>query len=208
MGYQGDDSEALQREWHGDTLGRDGQASSAFPAGFGADVAPAPAEYRDIPYVGSRNVIWVVAQLHCCSRVCVGCPILLGSAKSWPGGGSATTNLPRNSPSSDSLFHNRFFGGIYCSADRVLSQADELSPNIPVFIVYCSFSWSRPTLYLYWYGWDDAVRRQEDLSIFLGSCSTSLHFYHDHTELLGHVQSSPVVIAEGRIWPGLGRDRN
>ena len=32
---------------------------------FGADVAPAaPTEYRDVPYVGSRNVIWVVAQLH------------------------------------------------------------------------------------------------------------------------------------------------
>ena len=28
---------------------------------FGADVAPAaPTEYRDVPYVGSRNVIWVV----------------------------------------------------------------------------------------------------------------------------------------------------
>ena len=32
---------------------------------FGADVAPAAAtEYRDIPYIGSRNTIWVVAQLH------------------------------------------------------------------------------------------------------------------------------------------------
>ena len=32
---------------------------------FGEDVAPAaPTEYRDVPYVGSRNVIWVIAQLH------------------------------------------------------------------------------------------------------------------------------------------------
>src|SRR5580765_7778138 len=30
---------------------------------FGADVAPAaPTAYRDVPYVGSRNVIWVIAQ--------------------------------------------------------------------------------------------------------------------------------------------------
>src|SRR4029077_9257058 len=32
---------------------------------FGADATPAaPVEYRDVPYVGSRNVIWVIAQLH------------------------------------------------------------------------------------------------------------------------------------------------
>ncbi|MEO5954380.1 MAG: hypothetical protein ABIR36_01610, partial [Nitrospiraceae bacterium] len=32
---------------------------------FGADVAPAAAtEYRDIPYIGSRNLVWIVAQLH------------------------------------------------------------------------------------------------------------------------------------------------
>ncbi|MEO7819416.1 MAG: cytochrome ubiquinol oxidase subunit I, partial [Actinomycetota bacterium] len=32
---------------------------------FGADaVPPAATEYRDIPYVGSRNMIWIVAQLH------------------------------------------------------------------------------------------------------------------------------------------------
>ena len=32
---------------------------------FGADAAPpAPTEYRDVPYVGARNVIWVIAQLH------------------------------------------------------------------------------------------------------------------------------------------------
>ena len=32
---------------------------------FGADVTPAAAtEYRDVPYVGSRNMVWVVAQLH------------------------------------------------------------------------------------------------------------------------------------------------
>lgn len=51
----------------GNTLGVRDSSRPPQPsrAGFGADVAPAaPTEYRDIPYVGSRNVIWVVAQLH------------------------------------------------------------------------------------------------------------------------------------------------
>ena len=33
--------------------------------GFGAEGAPAgPVEYRDIPGIGSRNIVWVIAQLH------------------------------------------------------------------------------------------------------------------------------------------------
>ena len=33
--------------------------------GFAAEGAPAgPVEYRDIPGIGSRNIVWVIAQLH------------------------------------------------------------------------------------------------------------------------------------------------
>src|SRR5262249_59149425 len=85
---------------------------------FGADVAPpAPTEYRDVPYVGSRNVIWVIAQLHLLlAGFVLGVPIFAWVCEvvAWKGGEKRYDKLAKEFTKllTSSYAMTALFGGI------------------------------------------------------------------------------------------------
>ncbi|HSQ92547.1 MAG TPA: cytochrome ubiquinol oxidase subunit I, partial [Nitrospiraceae bacterium] len=131
---------------------------------FGADVAPAaPTEYRDVPYVGSRNVIWVVAQLHLLlAGFVLGVPMFAWVCEvvAWRGGekrydklAKEFTKLLTSAYSTTALFGGILLFLLIAFYPKLMNYLTDIF--FPSFIVYCIlFLVETATLYLYWYGWD------------------------------------------------------
>ncbi|MDH4187187.1 MAG: cytochrome ubiquinol oxidase subunit I, partial [Nitrospira sp.] len=130
----------------------------------GADVAPAAAtEYRDIPYVGSRNLVWVVAQLHLLlAGFVLGVPIFawLCEVVAWKTGEKRYDKLAKEFTKllTSAYATTALFGGILLFLlvsfyPKLMNYLTDIF--FPSFIVYCMlFLVETATLYLYWYGWD------------------------------------------------------
>src|SRR5437867_2288022 len=145
---------------------------------FGADAAPAAAtEYRDVPYVGSRNVIWVVAQLHLLlAGFVLGVPIFAWVCEivGWRSGDKRYDKLAKEFTKllTSAYATTALFGGI------LLFLLIGLYPKLmgylpdvffPSFLVYCVlFLLETVTLYLYWYGWDSMQGATKGFHLFLG----------------------------------------
>ena len=88
---------------------------------FGADATPAaPVEYRDVPYVGSRNVIWVIAQLHLLlAGFVLGVPLFAWVCEivAWKGGEKRYDKLAKEFTKllTSAYATTALFGGIPCS---------------------------------------------------------------------------------------------
>ncbi len=183
---------------------------------FGADAAPAaPTEYRDIPYVGSRNVIWVVAQLHLLlAGFVLGVPIFawLCEVVAWKTGEKRYDKLAKEFTKllTSAYATTALFGGILLFLlisfyPKLMNYLTDIF--FPSFIVYCLlFLVETATLYLYWYGWDtmqDGGKKK--FHILLGFL---LNFFAFFIMIVPNswatFQASPVVLAEGsdiaRAW--------
>ncbi len=183
---------------------------------FGADVAPAaPTEYRDIPYVGSRNVIWVVAQLHLLlAGFVLGVPMFAWVCEvvAWRGGekrydklAKEFTKLLTSAYSTTALFGGILLFLLIAFYPKLMNYLTDIF--FPSFIVYCIlFLIETATLYLYWYGWDTMqYGGKKTFHIFLGLMLNVFAFFiMIIPNSWATFQASPVVIAEGtdmaRAW--------
>ena len=183
---------------------------------FGADVAPAaPTEYRDVPYVGSRNVIWVVAQLHLLlAGFVLGVPMFAWVCEvvAWKGGekrydklAKEFTKLLTSAYSTTALFGGILLFLLIAFYPKLMNYLTDIF--FPSFIVYCIlFLVETVTLYLYWYGWDAMqTGGKKTFHIFLGFMLNVFAFFiMIIPNSWATFQASPVVIAEGsdmaRAW--------
>ena len=183
---------------------------------FGADVAPAaPTEYRDVPYVGSRNVIWVIAQLHLLlAGFVLGVPMFAWVCEvvAWRGGekrydklAKEFTKLLTSAYSTTALFGGILLFLLIAFYPKLMNYLTDIF--FPSFIVYCIlFLVETVTLYLYWYGWDAMqTGGKKTFHIFLGFMLNVFAFFiMIIPNSWATFQASPVVIAEGtdmaRAW--------
>ena len=127
---------------------------------FGADATPAaPVEYRDVPYVGSRNVIWVIAQLHLLlAGFVLGVPIFawLCEIVAWKTGekrydklAKEFTKLLTSAYATTALFGGMLLFLLISFYPKLMNYLTDIF--FPSFIVYCMlFLVETATLYLYW----------------------------------------------------------
>ena len=221
MGHQGGWIQRLLQVCrdHGGTLSMLAIAAGLFSLpvlAFGADAAPpAPTEYRDVPYVGARNVIWVIAQLHLLlAGFVLGVPLFAWVCEivGWKGGEKRYDKLAKEFTKllTSAYSTTALFGGILLFLligfyPKLMNYLSDIF--FPSFIVYCIlFLAETATLYLYWYGWDTMQEGgKKTFHIFLGFM---LNFFAFFIMIIPNswatFQSSPVVLAEGsdiaRAW--------
>ena len=177
--------------------------------------AQAPTEYRDVPYIGSRNVVWVIAQLHLLlAGFVLGVPMFAWVCEivGWKGGEKRYDKLAKEFTKllTSSYATTALFGGILLFLligfyPKLMNYLTDIF--FPSFIVYCIlFLVETVTLYLYWYGWDAMQEGgKKTFHIFLGFM---LNFFAFFIMIVPNswatFQASPVVIAEGtdlaRAW--------
>src|SRR6266705_6964756 len=185
----------------------------AAPLGLAwAEEAPAGSatEYRDIPGLGSRNLIWIIAQQHLLlAGFVLGVPIF-----AWV---CEIVGVRTRDPRYDTLAKEftklltsayattALFGGILLFL--LLGLYPKLMVYLtdvffPSFIVYSVlFLLETATLYLYWYGWDSMQGAKKGLHLFLGFLLNVFAFFIMIVpNSWATFQASPVVITEGSMW--------
>ncbi len=192
-------------------------AALALPSlGVAADAAPAgQTEYRDIPGIGSRNLVWIVAQLHLLlAGFVLGVPIFawLCEIVGWKSGEKRYDKLAKEFTKllTSAYATTALFGGILLFLlvafyPKLMNYLTDIF--FPSFIFYCIlFLFETATLYLYWYGWDAMNEGgKKTFHIFLGFL---LNFFAFFIMIVPNswatFQASPVVISEGtdlqRAW--------
>ena len=164
-------------------------------------------EYRDIPGIGSRNIIWVVAQQHLLlAGFVLGVPIFAWVCEivGWK------TNEPRYDKLAKEFTKlltsayatTALFGGILLFLlvglyPKLMAYLTDIF--FPSFIAYCLlFIFETATLYMYWYGWDAMQGRKKAFHIFLGFL---LNLFALGIMIVPNAwatfQASPVVVADG-----------
>jgi hypothetical protein len=171
--------------------------------------------YRDIPQLGgSRNIIWVIAQLHLLlAGFVLGVPIFawLCEIVGWKTGEKRYDKLAKEFTKllTSSYATTALFGGILLFMligfyPKLMAYLSDIF--FPSFVVYCGlFLVETATLYLYWYGWDSMQGTKKPLHLFLGFLLNVFAFFIMIVpNSWATFQASPVVIAEGsdfaRAW--------
>ncbi len=170
--------------------------------------------YRDIPYIGSRNMIWIVAQLHLLlGGFVLGVPIFAWVCEivGWKTGEGRYDTLAKEFTKllTSAYATTAIFGGI------LLFLLIGLYPKLmayltdvffPAFVIYgMLFLLETATLYIYWYGWDTMQGRLKGLHLLLGFL---LNFFAFFIMVVPNAwatfQASPVVLSEteplARAW--------
>ncbi len=184
--------------------------------GMAAEGAAAgPTEYRDIPYIGSRNLVWIVAQLHLLlAGFVLGVPIFAWVCEivGWKSGEKRYDKLAKEFTKllTSAYATTALFGGIllFCLIAFYPKLMNYLADIFyPSFIVYSLlFLVETATLYLYWYGWDAMQEGgSKTFHIFLGFLlNVFALFIMVVPNSWATFQASPVVLAEGtelqRAW--------
>ena len=184
--------------------------------GLAAEGAAAgPVEYRDIPGIGSRNIVWVIAQLHLLlAGFVLGVPIFawLCEIVGWKSGEKRYDKLAKEFTKllTSSYATTALFGGILLFLligfyPKLMNYLTDIF--FPSFVFYCIlFLLETATLYLYWYGWDAMQDgNKKTFHIFLGFLLNLFAFFIMIVpNSWATFQASPVVIAEGtdleRAW--------
>ncbi len=171
-------------------------------------------EYRDIPGVGSRNVVWVVAQQHLLlAGFVLGVPIFAWVCEivGWKTKEARYDKLAKEFTKllTSAYATTALFGGILLFLliglyPKLMAYLSDIF--FPSFIVYCLlFLLETVTLYLYWYGWDAMQGNKKTFHLFLGFL---LNVFALGIMIVPNAwatfQASPVVVAEGtaidRAW--------
>ena len=180
--------------------------------------AQAPTAYRDLPLIGSRNLVWIIAQLHLLlAGFVLGVPIfawlceIVGveirrQALRQAGEGVYQT------PDLVLCDHGPVRRHSVVSSDRLLSEADDLFdryflPVLPSLLRAVSRGNGHALSLLVWLGRHGRGKWKE-VSHFLGSPAKCLRLlHHDRAELLGDLPSQPGrACRRHRFRAGLGRD--
>ena len=173
-------------------------------------------EYRDIPQLGgSRNIIWIVAQLHLLlGGFVLGVPIFAWVCElvGWKTREQRYDTLAKEFTKllTSAYATTAIFGGI------LLFLLIGLYPKLmayltdvffPAFVFYgLLFLLETATLYIYWYGWDAMQGSKKGLHLFLGFLLNVFAFFIMIVpNAWATFQASPVVLAEGmsaleRAW--------
>lgn len=177
--------------------------------------AQAPTAYRDLPYIGSRNLVWIIAQLHLLlAGFVLGVPIFawLCEIVGWKSGDKRYDKLAKEFTKllTSSYATTALFGGILLFLligfyPKLMAYLTDIF--FPSFLVYCGlFLVETATLYLYWYGWDAMAEGSgKKFHIFLGFLLNVFAFFIMIVpNSWATFQASPVVLAEGsdfaRAW--------
>ena len=171
-------------------------------------------EYRDIPGVGSRNVVWVVAQQHLLlAGFVLGVPIFAWVCEivGWKTKEARYDKLAKEFTKllTSAYATTALFGGILLFLliglyPKLMAYLSDIF--FPSFLVYCIlFLLETATLYLYWYGWDAMQGNKKAFHLFLGFL---LNLFALGIMIVPNAwatfQASPVVVAEGtaieRAW--------
>ena len=177
--------------------------------------AQAPTAYRDLPYIGSRNLVWIIAQLHLLlAGFVLGVPIFawLCEIVGWKSGDKRYDKLAKEFTKllTSSYATTALFGGILLFLligfyPKLMAYLTDIF--FPSFLVYCAlFLVETATLYLYWYGWDAMSEGNgKKFHIFLGLLLNVFAFFIMIVpNSWATFQASPVVLAEGtdfeRAW--------
>ena len=171
-------------------------------------------EYRDIPGVGSRNVVWVVAQQHLLlAGFVLGVPIFAWVCEivGWKTKEARYDKLAKEFTKllTSAYATTALFGGILLFLliglyPKLMAYLSDIF--FPSFIVYCIlFLLETVTLYLYWYGWDAMQGSRKTFHLFLGFLlNVFALFIMIVPNAWATFQASPVVVAEGtaidRAW--------
>ena len=185
-------------------------------AALAQEAAPqAPTAYRDIPYIGSRNLVWIIAQLHLLlAGFVLGVPIFawLCEIVGWKSGdkrydklAKEFTKLLTSSYATTALFAGILLFLLIGFYTKLMAYLTDIF--FPSFLAYCGlFLVETATLYLYWYGWDAMAEGSgKKFHIFLGFLLNVFAFFIMIVpNSWATFQSSPVVISEGsdfaRAW--------
>ena len=171
-------------------------------------------EYRDIPGIGSRNVVWIVAQQHLLlAGFVLGVPIFAWVCEivGWKTKEARYDKLAKEFTKllTSAYATTALFGGILLFLliglyPKLMAYLSDIF--FPSFIVYCIlFLLETVTLYLYWYGWDAMQGNKKTFHLFLGFL---LNVFALGIMMVPNAwatfQASPVVVAEGtaieRAW--------
>ena len=174
-------------------------------------------EYRDIPGVGSRNVVWVVAQQHLLlAGFVLGVPIFAWICEivGWRSREARYDKLAKEFTKllTSAYATTALFGGILLFLliglyPKLMAYLSDIF--FPSFIAYCIlFLLETATLYLYWYGWDAMQGNKKAFHIFLGFL---LNLFALGIMIVPNswatFQASPVVVSDGtaieRAWAAM-----
>jgi cytochrome d ubiquinol oxidase subunit I len=173
---------------------------------FAQDASSTTVEYRDIPYIGSRNAIWIVAQLHLLlGGFVLGTPIfawlceIIGvrsGDQRYDKLAKEFTKLLTSAYATAAIFGAILLFLLITLYPKLMNYLTDIF--YPTFYLYALlFLLETATLYLYWYGWDTMQNRKK-LHLFLG-------FMLNLFALLimavpnawATFQASPVILAQG-----------
>lgn len=170
-----------------------------------------PVEYRDIAWIGSRNMVWIVAQIHLLfAGFVLGVPIFALVCE-FVGVRTKDQRYDRLAKEFTKLLTSAYattalFGGIllFCLIGFYPKLWNYMT-NIffPTFLIYgLLFLLETPTLYLYWYGWD-SMQNRKWLHLLLGLL---LNVFGTLIMVVSNswatFQASPVVLSESLgYWP-------
>jgi len=182
-------------------------------AAFGEEPSAAVVEYRDIAYLGSRNAIWIVAQLHILfAGFVLGVPIFAFTCE-YIGYRTGDIRYDKLAKEFTKLLTASFgttatFGAILLFLlvgmyPKLWSTLTDIF--FPTYIMYAGlFIAETVALYIYWYGWDYMAGRKK-LHLFIGFLlnliGIGIMFVADAWLSF---QASPVVVSdEMGYWPRL-----
>jgi len=183
----------------------------------GAETQAMSVEYRDVPGIGSRNLIWIVAQQHLLlAGFVLGVPLFAWVVEivGWKTKEARYDKLAKEFTKllTSAYATTALFGGI------LLSQLIGLYPKLmayltdlffPSFLVYCLlFLAETAVLYMYWYGWDAMQGNKKTFHLFLGFL---LNLFALGIMMVPNswatFQASPVVVTDGtaieRAWAAM-----
>ncbi len=171
-------------------------------------------DYRDIPYIGSRNAVWIIAQVHLLfAGFVLGVPIFafLCELIGYLTGEQRYDKLAKEFTKllTSAFGTTATFGGIlvfllislYPKFFNYLTEVFYVT-----YLFYASlFILETIVLYIYWYGWDKMMQRKK-LHLFLGFLLNVIGIFIMYTaDAWLSFQASPVVLSPDvqgwdRLW--------
>ncbi len=176
----------------------------------GADTKAMSVEYRDVPGIGSRNLVWIVAQQHLLlAGFVLGVPIFgwVCEIVGWKTKEARYDKLAKEFTKllTSAYATTALFGGILLFLliglyPKLMAYLTDMF--FPSFLVYCLlFLAETATLYMYWYGWDYMQGNKKAFHLFLGFL---LNLFAIGIMIVPNswatFQASPVVVADGDAW--------
>jgi cytochrome bd-type quinol oxidase subunit 1 len=179
-------------------------------AAGGAETQAMSVEYRDVPGIGSRNLVWIVAQQHLLlAGFVLGVPIFAWVCEivGWKTKEPRYDKLAKEFTKllTSAYATTALFGGILLFLliglyPKLMAYLTDMF--FPSFMVYCLlFLLETATLYMYWYGWDAMQGNKKAFHLFLGFL---LNLFALGIMIVPNswatFQASPVVVADGPAW--------